>query len=83
MAGAHIVRDFSIGNTRIKIADNYCVRNADEVQRILRNIAEQAQRQFSVAASAGKYDEQKREIQENTADGGGNYHCRNSVLCGG
>ena len=33
----HIVRDFMIGNTRIKIADNYCRdKTPEDVQRILR-----------------------------------------------
>lgn len=57
MAGPHVVRDFQIGNTRIKIADNYCKnKTACDVERILKQIAEQAQRQFNAAATAGKYE---------------------------
>lgn len=59
MAGANVVRDFRIGNTRIKIADNYCKKTAIEVERILERIAEQAQRQFCVAATAGNYGQQE------------------------
>lgn len=58
MVEAHVVKDFSIGNTRIKIADDYCRRNAGDVERILRRIAEQAQRHFNAAASAGNYETQ-------------------------
>lgn len=59
MVGANVVRDFKIGNTRIKIADNYCKKSACEVEQILKRIAEQAQRQFSAAATAGKYGQQE------------------------
>lgn len=57
MAEANVVRDFQIGNTRIKIADNYCVKTAAEVERILRGIAEQAQRHIIAAAAAGNYEQ--------------------------
>ncbi|MCD7811935.1 MAG: hypothetical protein LUG91_08835 [Ruminococcus sp.] len=52
MNEANIIKDFSIGNTRIKIADDYCRKNADEVRQMLTDIAERAQRQFIAAASA-------------------------------
>lgn len=55
MVGANVVRDFNIGNTRIRIADNYCKKTASEVESLLRRIAEQAQRQFNAAATAGHY----------------------------
>lgn len=56
----NVVRDFRIGNTRIKIADNYCRnKTACEVEWILKSIAEQAQRQFNAAATAGKYGQQQ------------------------
>lgn len=60
MVEAHVVKDFSIGNTRIKIADDYCRRNAAEVEWILKRIAEQAQRHFNAAASIGNYETQKQ-----------------------
>lgn len=60
MVEAHVVKDFSIGNTRIKIADDYCRRNAAEVEWILKRIAEQAQRYFNAAASIGNYETQKQ-----------------------
>lgn len=49
----HIVRDFYIGNTRIKIADNCCRdKTPEDVQRILQKIARDAQAAFSAAANA-------------------------------
>lgn len=55
MVEANIVRDFNIGNTRIKIADNYCKKTTSEVERILKDISERAQRQFIAAATAENY----------------------------
>ena len=66
MAGANIVRDYSIGNTRIKFADNYCSRNADDVSWILKQIAAQAQRHINAAATAGNYGQEQGQIH--TAD---------------
>lgn len=63
MVGANVVSDFNIGNTRIRIADNYCRRTASDVERILQRIAAQAQRHFNAAASAGNYEpEENAEI---------------------
>lgn len=59
MVGANVVSEFSIGNTRIRIADNYCRKTACEVERILQRIATQAQRQFNAAASTGNYGRKK------------------------
>lgn len=59
MVGANVVRDFTIGNTRIKIADNYCKKTTREVDQLLKRIATQAQRQFSAAATAGNYGQQE------------------------
>lgn len=48
----HIVKDFMIGNTRIKIADNCCRdKTPEDVQRILRKIAQDAQAVISAAAN--------------------------------
>ena len=51
MAEPHVVREFSIGNTKIKIADDYCVKTAEEVEQILSRIAEQAQRHITAATA--------------------------------
>ena len=59
MVAANVVRDFQIGNTRIRIADNYCKKTACEVEQLLKRIAEQAQRQFNAAAAAKEYEQQK------------------------
>lgn len=53
----NIVRDYYIGNTRIKIADNYCAnRTAEDVKRILRDVARKAQRSLSAEAVAKAND---------------------------
>lgn len=59
MVAANVVRDFRIGNTRIRIADNYCKKTASEVEMLLQRIAQQAQRQFNAAAAAGIYGQEE------------------------
>lgn len=73
MVAANVVRDFQIGNTRIRIADNYCKKTACEVEQLLQRIARQAQRQFNAASAAGSYgQEQDTEIPADFRhDGGG------------
>ena len=78
MVEAHIVRDFEIGNTRIKIADDYCRRTACEVEEILSSISEQAQRQFNAAASAMKYE--REENAYISADDCQPYNCSHSIF---
>jgi hypothetical protein len=58
MVEANIVKDFSIGNTRIKIADDYCKKTARDVEQILQRIAQQAQRQFCAAATTENMNSQ-------------------------
>lgn len=51
----NIVRDFTIGNTRIKIADNYCRdKTPEDVERILRKIARTAQEHIRAAEEAAE-----------------------------
>ena len=51
----HIVKDFSMNGTRIKIADNYCRdKTNEEVAQILRRIAYTAQAHLTAAAMAEK-----------------------------
>lgn len=51
----HIVRDFTIGNTRIKIADDCCRdKTPEDVRRILKEIAQAAQAAISAAALAAE-----------------------------
>lgn len=53
----NIVRDYYIGNTHIKIADNYCAnKTAEDVKRILRDVARKAQRSLSAEAVAKAND---------------------------
>lgn len=77
MVAANVVSDFQIGNTRIKIADDYCKKTASDAERTLRRIAVQAQRQFIAAAAAGKY-EQDAEIPA-----GRSGPCGSGDPCGG
>jgi hypothetical protein len=47
----NVVRDFKIGNTRIKICDDMCRdKTPEDVQKILDRIARQAQRKLSAQA---------------------------------
>lgn len=47
----NVVREFKIGNTRIKIADNYCRdKTREDVEKILEEIAETALRHIRAAA---------------------------------
>ncbi len=47
----HIVRDFTVGNTRIKIADDCCRdKTPEDVQKILRRIAQMVQPALTAAA---------------------------------
>lgn len=49
--GSNIVRDFTIGNTRIKIADDCCRdKTPEDVRKILKEIARAAQAAISAAA---------------------------------
>ena len=51
----HIIQEFSIGNTRIKIADNYCSgKTQEEVQAALRRIARNVQEHISTVALCKK-----------------------------
>lgn len=53
----NIVRSFQIGNTTIKIADNYCKDVTDEeVEQILSRIARTLQPYFSAEQIAEKRD---------------------------
>lgn len=60
MVGAHVVRDFQIGNTHIRIADNFCkARTPGEIGQIMGCISEQAQKHFTEAAAAGRYGQKE------------------------
>lgn len=49
--GPNIVRDFTIGHTRIRIADDYCRdKTPEDVKKILREIARTAQAAYTAAA---------------------------------
>lgn len=51
----NVVRDFTIGNTRIKIADDCCRdKTPEDVRRILREIAQSAQAAITAAAFAAE-----------------------------
>lgn len=51
MAETNIVSEYQIGNTKIKIADDYCKgKTAEDVDIILRRIAQNAYSYLSAAA---------------------------------
>lgn len=52
MAESNILREVKIGNTRIKIAGDYCEKTEIEVEEILQRIAKQAQRNMTATAIA-------------------------------
>ena len=61
MVEANIVRDFYIGHTRIKIADNYCCdKTQQDIDEILTRIAQKAQKHINAAATAGKNEGQDK-----------------------
>lgn len=64
MAEAHVVRDFRIGNTRIRIADNYCRRAEAEIEHILLEIADRAKHHL-IAAELMETDAEREERDEN------------------
>lgn len=46
----NIVQDFKIGNTRVRIADDFCKNvSQDDVKKILERIAINAKRSFAAA----------------------------------
>ena len=48
-----IVKDYKIGNTSVKISDDYCSSKSDEdVERILHHIAVSAYRHFNAEAES-------------------------------
>ena len=50
-ADGNVVKDFQIGNTRIKICDDYCRDTSpEEIQAILDRIANRVQEQLAMQA---------------------------------
>lgn len=48
----NVVKDFSIGNTRIKIADDYCRgMSAEDTKKALREIARTAKENLTAGAA--------------------------------
>lgn len=57
MVEAHVVSEFMIGKTRIKIADNICrQKTACDVERLLSQIAKRTQRHFSEPTSTQNHE---------------------------
>ncbi|MBR5818167.1 MAG: hypothetical protein IKY62_05925 [Clostridia bacterium] len=53
VATGNVVKDFNIGNTRVRICDDYCKgKTAQEVEAILRRIAQMAIGPLTVAANS-------------------------------
>lgn len=52
MEQGNVVRNFSLGNTRVKICDDYCrERSPCEIDIILKRIASRALEQFTAATA--------------------------------
>ena len=52
----HFVREFTVGHTKVKIADNYCAnKTPEEVNAVLKRISKMAQ--DSITAAAEKQQE--------------------------
>lgn len=48
----HVVEEFVLGNTRIKICDDHCYNRSDkEIEAILAQIARKAQEYFTATAT--------------------------------
>lgn len=58
MEASNVVKEFCIGNAKIKIADNFC-KPQSEVEQILKNIAAQVQWQLMSGSSKGCKGKQK------------------------
>jgi len=55
-AQPNVVKEFNIGNTRIKIADNYCSgKSQEDIKKALREIARKAQASLTAAAVSNGY----------------------------
>lgn len=46
VAESHIVEEYQIGNTKIRIADDYCIQSQEEAQKLLGEIAQVAIQAF-------------------------------------
>ena len=56
VAVGNVVKSFTIGNTKVKICDDYCRdRTPEEVEQILARIADIALRAFNAAATEDAY----------------------------
>lgn len=54
----HVVKEFKIGNTTVRICDDYCRdKTKEDVDAILKRIAERAQRALTAQALRGELDE--------------------------
>lgn len=61
MAEYHVVEEYKLGNTRIKIADDYCrVKTKEQLDKLLREIADTALRNINSAFVTDRIEESKR-----------------------
>lgn len=64
VATEHIAKEFNIGNTRVKICDDYCrTKTTEEVEAILKRIAEKAIKPLSYAATERTANKTEREVR--------------------
>ena len=48
LTSGHVVRSFTIGHTSVKICDDFCGRDENEINSILERIAQRAMEALSV-----------------------------------
>lgn len=61
MAEYHVVEEYKLGNTRIKIADDYCrVKTKEQLDKLLREIADTALRNINSAFVVNKIDKTEK-----------------------
>ncbi len=67
MVEAHVVSEFTIGNTKIKIVDNICCqKTACDTEKLLTQIAKRAQRYFSEPTSIERHIKKGGQAQGET-----------------
>ncbi len=66
----NIVKEFKVGNTTIRIADNYCRdKTPEDVQRILQRIARNAQAAFTAEEYRRRAEERASAMSGGAAEG--------------
>ena len=65
MEEGHIVLDLMFGKTRVMICDDYCVHEQQQIDNILRSVAETVVKHLSAAATEKAVNETKESERKN------------------